>query len=67
MGAGFGFRSLLGLGGGTLCEAHKRTVERNNCVRFEGLALKLPPDCYRCHYAKTKVKVRRQADGSLSV
>ena len=50
-----------------LCEVHERTVERDNCVRFSGLALQLPADRHRAHYMKTRVKVRRHADGTLSV
>ena len=50
-----------------LCEIHERTVGRDNCVRFEGLALQLPADRHRTHYMKAKVKVRRHADGTLSV
>ena len=50
-----------------LCEVHERTVGRDNCVRFEGLALQLPADRHRPHYAKVRVKVRRHADGTLSV
>ena len=30
-----------------LCEIHERTVGRDNCVRFEGLALQLPADRHR--------------------
>ena len=50
-----------------LCEVHERTVGRDNCARFEGLALQLPADRHRAHYMKAKVKVRRHADGTLSV
>ena len=34
-----------------LCEVHERIVGRNNCARFEGLALQLPADRHRAHYA----------------
>ena len=50
-----------------LCEVHERTAERDNCVRFDRLALQLPADRRRTHYMKAKVKVRRHADGTLSV
>ena len=50
-----------------LCEVHERTVGRDNCVRFERMALQLPADRHRPHYVKARVKVRRHADGALSV
>ena len=50
-----------------LCEVHERTVGRDNCVRFDRLALQIEPDGARPHYVKAKVKVRRHMDGSLSV
>ena len=50
-----------------LCEIHQRTVGRDNCVRFEQLSLQLPADRHRPHYVKARVKVRRHADGALSV
>ena len=50
-----------------LCEVHERTVGRDNCVHFDGLALQLPADRHRTHYMKARVKVRRHADGTLSV
>jgi len=50
-----------------LCEKHERTVTHDNCVNFEGYALQIPADKYRCHYVKVKVLVHRYADGSLAV
>ena len=50
-----------------LCEVHERAVGRDNCVRFDGLALQLPADRRRAHYMKARVRVRRHADGTLSV
>lgn len=50
-----------------LCEQYKRTVGKDNCVRFEGLSLQIPKDQYRCHYIKAKVRVHRYADGQLSI
>lgn len=50
-----------------LCEQHERTVQGDNCVRFENLHLQLPPDQYRCNYIRATVKVHRHIDGSLSV
>ena len=50
-----------------LCEIHERTVGRDNCVRFERLALQLPASRYRPHYFKVRVKVRRHRNGTLSI
>jgi len=50
-----------------LCEHHERTVTPDNCVSFEGITLQIPPDRYRCHYVRVKVKVHRYIDGSLAI
>ncbi len=50
-----------------LCELHERVAGRDNCVRFDGLALQLPSDRHRPHYFKARVKVRRHMSGELSV
>jgi len=53
----------------TLCEyyEYERTVSPDNCVSFEGKTLQIPPDKYRCHYVRVKVKVHRYTDGSLAI
>jgi len=51
----------------TLCEHYERTVSPDNCVSFEGKTLQIPPDKYRCHYVRVKVKVHRYLDGSLAI
>ena len=50
-----------------LCEHHMRTVSADNCISFEKMKLQIPPDRYRCHYVKVKVRVHRYLDGSLAV
>jgi hypothetical protein len=50
-----------------LCEQFERTVGHDNCVRFEGLVLQIPPDRHRCHYVKAKVRVHRYSDGRLAL
>lgn len=50
-----------------LCEHFERTVGKDNCVRFEGLALQIPSDRHRCHYIKAKVQVHRYPDRTLAV
>ncbi len=47
--------------------AWSAAVGRDNCVRFEARVLQLPADRHRPHYVKARVKVRRHADGTLSV
>ena len=50
-----------------LCEQYERTVGNDNCVSFEGASLQLPADELRYHYARTRVRVHRYVDGTLSV
>lgn len=50
-----------------LCEQHERVVGNDNCVRFNNLILQLPPDQYRFHYVKTRVRVHKYPDGTLGV
>ncbi|NMH17583.1 hypothetical protein GV368_10950, partial [Tepidiphilus sp. B18-69] len=44
-----------------------RVVGKDNCVAFEGLKLQIPPDRYRMHYVKVKVRVHRYLDGRLAI
>jgi hypothetical protein len=50
-----------------LCEQYERTVGHDNCARFEGITLQIPPDRYRCHYVKAKVRVHRYLDCTLAI
>jgi hypothetical protein len=50
-----------------LCEQYERTVSADNCVSFEGKTMQIPPDKYRCHYVRVKVRVHRYIDGSLAI
>ncbi len=50
-----------------LCERFERTVQHDNCVKFENLALKIPKDEYRCNYIKAKFWVNRHIDGTLAI
>jgi len=49
------------------CEHHTRVVGNDNCVSSEGKRLQIPPNRYRLHYVKVKVRVHRYPDGSLAV
>jgi hypothetical protein len=42
-------------------------VGNDNCVRFEGLTLQIPPDKHRCHYIKAKVRVHRYCNGRMAI
>ncbi len=50
-----------------LCEQFERTVGNDNCVRFNGLILQIPPDKYRYHYVRVKVRVHCYPDGNLAI
>ena len=50
-----------------LCEHYERTVQRDNCVKFENLVLQISRDEYRCNYIKAKVNVHCYFDGTLSI
>ena len=50
-----------------LCEQYERTVNKDNCVRFEGLSLQIPADRYRRHYVKTRIRVHRYPDASIAL
>jgi hypothetical protein len=44
-----------------------RTVAPDNTVRYQGRVLQIPPDRYRGHYVKAKVRVHAYPDGTLAV
>ena len=50
-----------------LCEHYERTVNRDNCVSFEGKRLRIPAQTHRCHFIKARVRVHRYPDGRLAV
>ena len=49
-----------------LCIHKERTVGGDNTVRYKRLALQIPPDLYRHHYVKAKVRVHEYPDGTLA-
>ncbi len=58
------------IGGGLpdiLCEQIERRVGNDNCVSFAGMKLQIPATGLRHHYVKTRVRVHRYVDGSLSI
>jgi transposase len=50
-----------------LCEQHERTVSADNCVSFNGMTLQIPPNRYRCHYVRVRVRIHRYIDGTLAI
>jgi hypothetical protein len=50
-----------------LCERYTRTVNNDNCVSFNGMALQIPKDEYRCHYVKVKIRVHKYTNWQLAV
>jgi transposase len=50
-----------------LCERYERTVQGDNCVKFENLVLQIPRNEFRCNYIKAKVWVYCHLDGTLAI
>ncbi len=50
-----------------LCERFERTVQHDNCVKYEKMMLQIPKDEYRCNYIRAKVWVHRHLDGTLAI
>lgn len=47
-----------------LCEHFERTVGHDNCVSVDAMKLQIPQQRHRCHFVKTKVRVRMLARAS---
>ncbi len=50
-----------------LCVQVERVVGNDNCVRYGGLGLQIPPQRHRHHFVKVKVRVHAYEDGRLAV
>jgi transposase len=50
-----------------LCVQEERVVGNDNCVRYRGLCLQIPPSPVRPHFVRTKVRVHDYPDGTLAV
>jgi hypothetical protein len=50
-----------------LCIQDERTVAGDNCVRYEGLKLQIPPSPLRHHFVKTRVRVHQYPDDTLAI
>jgi transposase len=51
----------------TLCIQEERTVGNDNCVRYEGRILQIPPQLHRNHFVKATVTVKHYVDLSLAI
>ena len=45
----------------------ERVVGNDNCVRYRGLALQIPPSPLRPHFVKVRVRVHDYPDGTLAI
>ena len=50
-----------------LCVQEDRQVGKDNCVRWHGTSLQIPPQAHRHHYVKVTVQVKQYHDASLSI
>jgi hypothetical protein len=50
-----------------LCEKYDRIVGNDNIVNFEGQKLQIPPQEYRMHYVRVKVRVHRYPDQKMAI
>jgi len=50
-----------------LCVQEERVVGNDNCVRYQGRCLQIPPQRHRHHYVKATVRVHEYPDGRLAV
>jgi hypothetical protein len=50
-----------------LCVQEDRQVGRDNCVRWGGRSLQIPPQRHRHHYVKATVRVHAYPDGRLAI
>ena len=50
-----------------LCVQSERVVQNDNCVQYNSLKLRLPPDQSRHHYARARVRVHEYPDRTLAV
>lgn len=50
-----------------LCVQEERVVGNDNCVRYQGRIMQLPPARHRCHFVKAHVRVHSYPDGRYAV
>ncbi len=65
---GSAFVPLLGVGlDDILCLKHPRVVGNDNCVRYKGVSLQIPPVKDRYHFVRAEVVVHEYEGGSMAV
>jgi len=64
---GSAFVPFAGALGDILCIHEERTVGNDNTVRYNNIALQIPADRHRHHYAKARVRVHEYPDHSLAI
>jgi hypothetical protein len=50
-----------------LCVQQERVVGNDNCVRYRGLSLQIPPSPIRPHFVKLRVRVHDYPNGTLAI
>jgi hypothetical protein len=50
-----------------LCVQEDRQVGRDNCVKWNGRSLQIPPQRHRHHYVRATVRVHEYPDGRLAI
>lgn len=50
-----------------LCGQAERVAGNDNCVRYHGRYLQIPPHRHRHHFVKVKGRVHAYADGRLAI
>jgi transposase len=50
-----------------LCVQHERVVGNDNCVRYNGRTLQIPPQRHRHHFVKASVRVHEYEAGELAI
>jgi hypothetical protein len=50
-----------------LCIQEERVVGNDNCVRYRGLAWRIPPSPLRPHFVRLRVRVHDDPDGTLAI
>ncbi len=65
---GSAFVPLLGVGtDDILCLKHRRVVGNDNCFRYRGMSLQIPPVEDRYHFVRAKVMVHEYPEGGMAV
>jgi transposase len=64
---GSAFVPFAGVLADILCVHEERTVGNDNTVRYNNMALQIPEDRHRHHYAKARVRVHEYPDHTLAL